>query len=91
MQFIVSCIKSSGARVMDPYLMGMSGLVFMLFDRGMYTSYQEFKQAKERGEKMTQEDHDNERNLLERIEKQSEEDKDQLEKFVRGEKSQYFK
>lgn len=65
--FIISCIKAGGARVMDPYMMGMSGLIFMMFDRGMYGSYQEYKQAKEKSQKMTEEDHQKEKSLLERI------------------------
>ena len=66
-RFIIECIKKSGARVMDPYLMGMSGLVFMLFDKGMYGAYQDVKQAKEKSMKMTEDDHEKERQLLERI------------------------
>lgn len=55
---------------MDPYMMGMSGIVFMVFDRGMQTSYIEYKQLKEKNEKMTEEDHKAEENLIKRIEEQ---------------------
>jgi hypothetical protein len=88
---VISSIKTSGARVMDPYMMGMSSIVFMVFDRGMQTSYIDYKQLKEKNEKMTEEDHQVEKKLIQRIEEQGQQDKDELEKFLKGKKSEHFK
>jgi hypothetical protein len=38
---------------MDPYMMGMSAILFMVLDRGMQASYFDYKQLKEKNATMT--------------------------------------
>ena len=88
---MINCIKNSGSRVMDPYMMGMSSMVFMVLDRGMFASYVEFAENRQREETMTVEDHDKEKKLAERIQEWGEKDRESLGRFVGREKSQQMK
>lgn len=80
-EFVFQQIKANTVKLLDKYAAGLSGLFYGIIERDLFRIYREYGEEKKRKQEMTEEEAQDEAELLEQIESGAEKDVDFMASF----------